>query len=224
MISIKTGCCLKASSCQAELPLRHRHHSRGCPSHNSVWLAQGENGSLWRVRRAAGWQVCICEARCSVYLLSFCLLKESAFCVQKATWMKWHREWSPWKGKYMPIHYFSSHTHGHTHIQKVGQVIDTIINLGRLSCKWSLHLRFIKFSYCYLIYGLCIFSILICIKATILWYDLNQLIVRTCRTMSSKMYNNLKMMTKTQHPSTMQIQEHINCRLIYLKTNICCNI
>lgn len=62
MISIKTGCCLKASSCQAELPLRHRHHNRGCPSHNSVWLAQGENGSLRRVRPAAAWQVCICEA------------------------------------------------------------------------------------------------------------------------------------------------------------------
>lgn len=74
MISIKTGCCLKASSCQAELPLRHRHHNRGRPSHNSVWLAQGENGSLWRVRRASGWQVCICEARLGVYLLSFCLL------------------------------------------------------------------------------------------------------------------------------------------------------
>lgn len=36
MISIKTGCCLKASSCQAELPLRHRHHNRGRPSHNTV--------------------------------------------------------------------------------------------------------------------------------------------------------------------------------------------
>lgn len=56
MISIKTGCCLKASSCQAELPLWHRHHNRGCPSHKSVWLAQGGNGSLWRVRPGAGWQ------------------------------------------------------------------------------------------------------------------------------------------------------------------------
>lgn len=77
MISIKTGCCLKASSCQAELPRWHRHHNRGCPSHNSVWLAQGENGSLWRARPAAGWQACICEARRGGYLLSFRLLHVS---------------------------------------------------------------------------------------------------------------------------------------------------
>ena len=95
MISIKTGCCLKASSCQAELLLRHRHHNRGCPSHNLVWLAQGENGSLWRVRPAAGWQVCICEARCAVYLLSFCRRSVSAFLARKGTRTKWHGEYSP---------------------------------------------------------------------------------------------------------------------------------
>lgn len=95
MISIKTGCCLKASSCQAELPLWHRHYNWGCPSHNSVWLAQGENGSLWRVRPAAGWQVCICEARRTIYLLSFCLLNVSVSSAQKATRRKWHGEQSP---------------------------------------------------------------------------------------------------------------------------------
>lgn len=120
MISIKTGCCLKASSCQAELPLRHRHHNRGCPSHNSVWLAQGENGSLRRVRPAAGWQVCICEARRSVYLLSFCLLDVSVFSAQKATRTKWHREYSPWcEEANTCLHSISlSHTHIHTETQR----------------------------------------------------------------------------------------------------------
>lgn len=95
MISIKTGCCLKASSCQAELPRWHRHHNRGCPPHNSPWLVQGENGSLWRVRPAAGWQACICEARRGVYLLSFCRLDVSLSSAQEATWTKWHGEYSP---------------------------------------------------------------------------------------------------------------------------------
>lgn len=95
MISIKTGCCLKASSCQAELPRWHRHHNRGSPSHNSVWLAQGENGSLWRARPAAGWQARICEARRGVYLLSFCLLGVSLSSAREAARTKRHGEHSP---------------------------------------------------------------------------------------------------------------------------------
>lgn len=118
MISIKTGCCLKASSCQAELPLRHRHHNRGCPSHNSVWLAQGENGSLRRVRPAAGWQVCICEARRTVYLLSFCLLNVSVFSARKATRTKWHGEYSPWCEEANTCLYSISPSHIHTYMQK----------------------------------------------------------------------------------------------------------
>lgn len=118
MISIKTGCCLKASSCQAELPLRHRHHNRGCPSHNSVWLAQGENGSLRRVRPAAGWQVCICEARRTVYLLSFCLLNVSVFSARKATRTKWHGEYSPWCEEANTCLYSISLSHIHTYMQK----------------------------------------------------------------------------------------------------------
>lgn len=115
VISIKTGCCLKASSCQVELPLHHRHHNRGRPSHNSVWLAQGENGSLRRMRRAPGWQVCICEARRSVYLLSFCLLNVSVFTVRKATWTKWHGEWSAQcEEANVCLHSNVTHTHTHT--------------------------------------------------------------------------------------------------------------
>lgn len=118
MISIKTGCCLKASSCQAELPLRHRHHNRGCPSHNSVWLAQGENGSLRRVRPAAAWQVCICGARRTVYLLSFCLLGVSVFSARgEAAGTKWRGEYSLWCEEAKTCLCLVSLSHTHTNIQ-----------------------------------------------------------------------------------------------------------
>lgn len=35
------------------------------------------------------------RARRGVYLLSFCLLDVSVFTARRATWTKWHREWSP---------------------------------------------------------------------------------------------------------------------------------